>query len=434
MMNIPQNVALLKEENDLKLYHYTDQAQHPSDADFWKGVVMDGNTVVARSFPWAPTVVTDDLPDDQVYTPLYEATILRFYRHEGKPMIGTHRQIDISNRDSRVTPASRRFIDLVREAIAAWEYREYTYTTPSPHTNDTINGYAFTPSSWEELCVAGWCHVFLLVDTSNQITDLVDLSETREMFGENGESDIVTFTGPKLIHALSFTEGGDMNEYGVYPMVPYGGQVSFDVSPDELGYQQYTWLVPQLTTMTREQAEEHIADAGAVVGFSPLSPDVTVKYLSPEYARKLELAGETFNPIHRWHQLMDESVEDANEYVSNLPWHLKHISLNDMSDAHAAHINKIVTTLSDNLVARFNRQDATMDRRLYTKVGPIVTDVVSTLRTKYGRNTPRVNELRNEAESLLLERLLALKYSERHAIHGTIQRIAHEQNTTRQVV
>jgi len=65
---------------------------------------MDGKNVVACSFPWANTVVKDDdYPLISYNTPLYEATILRFYRHEGKPKISTHRQIDVSTRDSRVT-------------------------------------------------------------------------------------------------------------------------------------------------------------------------------------------------------------------------------------------------------------------------------------------------------------------------------------------
>jgi len=421
-MNIPQNVATIREEGDLKLYHYTDTAQHPGVSDFWKGVVMDENVVVARSFPWGPTVVTDVLPDDYVYTPMYEATVLRFYRHEGKPMIGTHRQIDISQRDSRVTPSSKRFIDLVKEAIARWDYKQYDYAVP-----DRGNGYAYTPTTWEELCIHGWCHVFLLVDTSNQITDLIDLSRTHELTNKNGETDIVTFTGPKLLHAMSFVQDTEMDESGMYPMVPYGGQVVMDIPIDDQGYQQYTWLVPHLNVMTSEQAEERLENGGAVVGFSPLFPDQTTKYLSYEYARKLELAGETFNPVYRWHQLMDENIDDATEYINNLPWHLKHMSIFDMQEEHADHLNNIINTLAINVVARFNKKDATMDRRLYNKVSPIIAETVAELRNKYGRDKVNNTVLQREAESLLLEKLLSLSYIDQHAINSTIQRVARDQ-------
>lgn len=421
MAIIPQYVTVLKEENDLQLLHYTEEAPHPGPVDLYKGLVVDGDTVVARSFPWSPTVVSEVLPEDLVYTPLYEATILRFYRVDGKPMVGTHRQIDISNRDSRVTPSSRRFIDLVKEAIASWDYREYKYTTPAGAT-----GKAYTPTSWEELCVEGWCHIFLLVDTSNQITDLTDLSETHEVTDQQGVSDVVTFTTPKLIHALSFERGGDLTPYGLYPMVPHSGQIIYDVPRNKEGVDQYTWLVPSLPVLSPFEAQELIDEGAAVVGFSPLSPATTTKYLSYEYARKLELAGETFNPIHRWHQLMDISIDDATEYVEHLPWHSKHITLRDMEDAHTRHLNKIVSALAPNVVARFNRIDATMDRRLWNKVKDIVNDTVTDLRTKYYRTRPSVKELTTEAEALILEKVLPLSYSEQHALHRTIQRVDHD--------
>jgi hypothetical protein len=50
MINLPANVAVIREEEDLKLLHYTDDAQHPGPADFFKGVVTAGPMVVARSF------------------------------------------------------------------------------------------------------------------------------------------------------------------------------------------------------------------------------------------------------------------------------------------------------------------------------------------------------------------------------------------------
>lgn len=427
MVNIPQNVNLIKEENDLKLYHYTDDAQHPGPSDFWKGVVLDGNTVVARSYPWTPTIVTEDLPDNLVYTPLYESTILRFYKVDGKPMIGTHRQIDVSNKDSRVSAASKRFIDLVNEAIKGWKYSEYTYTMPN-----NSRGLAYTPTSWEELCVDGWCHVFLLVDVSNQITDLTDLSRTYEITDDRGESDVVTFTSPKLIHAISFQVGGDVTPDGLYPMVPYTGDIIYDVPTDADGFSQYTWILPKLPVMSKDLAQTLIDDGMAVVGFSPVTPTDTFKYLSYEYARKLELAGETFNPIHRWHQLMDVSVEDATEYIQNLPYHLKHITLDDMKEAHARHLDKIVSTLAPNAVARFKRRDATMDSRIYKKVSSLIAEVVNALRSKYARNTPSDQELLTEAEALVLERVLALSYTDQHALHGTIQRVAREQEKAAQ--
>lgn len=412
------NIQLIREENDLHLYHYTDDAQHPSNDDYWKGIVLDDKRVVACSYPWSPTIVADNLPDDHMYTPLYEATILRFYRVDGRPMIGTHKQIDISHRDSRVTPSSKRFADLVKDAISVWEYKDYAY-----QTEDGRDAYAYTPSSWEELCVEGWCHVFLLVDNSNQITDMTDLSESHEMFDCKGNSDIVTFSHPRLIHAISFREGTVPDDDGIIRMIPVYGQVTYDVTGDSRGFTQYSWIVPQLPTMSASQAQHIIDEGGAVVGFTYDNPTDTIKYLSYDYARKLDLAGDTFNPIHRWHQLMDEDPADAAEYMNNLPWHMKHISLSDVNDAYNRHTCVIVDTISDNVVARYNRRDASMDKRLYNKVKDMVSESLVELRNRYKRK-PSDKQLLDDAREIILHKVQSLSYTEQHALHGTIHRVS----------
>lgn len=420
-MNLPHKVVIIKEEGDLKQYHYLADAPHPGPADFWKGITMDGNRVVAQSFPWAPTVVTNDLPTDQVYTPLYESTVVRFYVHDGKPMVSTHRQINISNNHSRTTPSSTLYIELIKKAISSWSYNEQVYETTNGGT-----GYEYTPSSWEELCVDGWCHVFLLVDQSNQITDLTDLSITNEMLNEKlNELEVVTFASPRLIHTISFQESDEMNDDGIYPMIPFSGKVVLKTPDDK--YDEYTWSIPYIQVMTPNDAEDNLAHEGAVIGFSPLHPEITTKYLSPEYAHKLDLAGETFNAVHRWHLLMDEGSDIAAEYLRNLPWHLKYLSFSEMTATHGRYVDKIVVTVAKNVVDRYNRKDASLDRALYNKVGSIITDTVSDLRTLYLKNTPSEQVLRNEAEGLVLQRVLTLSYAEQHAINGAIQRIEKQQ-------
>jgi hypothetical protein len=414
------HIQLIKKENDLSLYHYTDDAQHPGNDDYWKGIVLDDKRVVACSYPWSQTVITENLPDDHIYTPLCEATILRFYRVDGKPMIGTHKQIDVSHRDSRVTASSKRFADLVKEAISVWEYKEYAY-----QTRDGRDAYAYTPSSWEDLCMEDWCHVFLLIDNSNQITDLLDLSVSHEMFDCKGNSDIVTFNHPRLIHAISFRVGTTPDDDGIIRMIPVYGEVTYDVPEDEHGYTQYSWIVPQLPTMSASQAQHIIDDGGAVVGFTYEHPTDTVKYLSYEYARKLDLAGDTFNPIHRWHQLMDEDPEDAIEYLNNLPYHMKHITLADVNDAYNRHTCTIVDTISNNIVARYSKRDASIDKRLYNKVKDIISEVLAELRNRYKRR-PSDKQIMKDVRDMVLTRVQSLSYTDQHSLHGTIQRVSRQ--------
>lgn len=415
-MDSSNNIIKIKQEGDLTIHHYDDDAVHPGEADFWKGIVMDGQQVVARSFQWAPTLVVDDLPDNLMYTPLFEGTIVRFYTHNGKPMVGTYRQIDISNKNSRVG-TGKPFISLIKDAISQWSYSQYSYdvTDPTYLSGPARRGFAYTPTSWEELCVPGWCHVFILIDSSNQITDLTDLSETFEIINEEGNEEITTFTSPKLLHAISFIED---TQY----MTPYTGQIIYNSVQTNGEHTQHTWLLPEIQVMNRDAAEETLADDGAVVGFNPMYPDITTKFLSYEYNRKLELAGKTFNPIHRWHQLMDVSVDEANEYISNLPYEKKHISLQDMVEAHNRYIKKIVDTFAINVTDRFYGRHAQMDKRLYDKYRDIVGDTLITLRQEYPRNKPKEPELFIRAKQLILDEISKMSYTQQHTIHGLILR------------
>lgn len=410
-MHIPETVRDIQSYRDLTLYHYTDEAEHPSDADFWKGVVTDGDEVVARSFRWAPTYVVDTLPEDLMYTPLMEGTILRFYMYQGKPMVSTHKQINIVGKKSRVS-TGKPFMELIEDAMKQWNYEHTAY-----RTMDGRNGLAYTPTRWEELCVSGWCHVFLLVDTSNQITDLTNLSETYEMDIQGESKELKTFTSPKFIHVMSLVQDG---EY----MTPIRGEVIFDVQhnhDDEYG--QYTWIVPELPTLSRDEAQFVLADDGALVGFSPAYPDITYKYLSEEYERKLYLAGETFNPIHRWHQLMDINENDAQEYLVSLPWHLKHISIDTVQDAHEKYTSRIVNTLAKNATDRYFRRQAQIDKRLYERVKDIIGDTVSTMRRRMPRDRPSEALALKEATNILYDYIKDMSYSEQHSIHGSIAKI-----------
>lgn len=402
-------VSLVRSEHGLDLYHYTDEATHPSDASFYKGVVMDGDRIVARSFQWAPTVIASSVEEGSVYTPFREGTVLRFYRHEGKPMVSTHRQVDISDKKSRVG-TGRPFMELIPQAMASWPGKNETRIV------DGKKRVLTTPTSWEDLCIEGWCHVFLLVDTSNQITDLTDLTETYEMPTETGEMTVRTFATPLLLHAMSL----DMrNGVGV----PQIGMPEYAFS-DEEGTTYYTWAVPSLPILSAASASLALAEGKAVVGFKPETPDVTVKFFSPEYERKLMIAGETFNPVHRWHILMDQDPELAEEYIQMLPWHHKEISYKTMQDTHLRYLEESANFLADIAIRRFNSESAHLDQNLYRQVQPLIGATIAHLQDLYRKKQLRSEQgTSNEATRFMMEQLMELPYATQHTIHGKIAKI-----------
>ena len=282
------NVYIYREEDDLKLLHYDDNMDIPTGASSdWKGIIMNGDKIIARSYPWAPCVIVNDIPESQKYTKYYEGTIIRFYDHNG-PKISTHRQIDIKDKRSRVPGSGRLFVDLINESIEGWNYSQKEYDIPSGG-----KGIAQTPTSWKELCTPGWCHVFLLIDISNQITNLSDLSEVVEVEEEDGLTERVFMT-PKLLHAISF-KIDDQN------MIPHVGDIITNIDEESMkkGIVERKLIVPTIQSLTHEEAQDAISSGGAVVGYDPAYPHLTTKYFSIEYANKVELAGETFNHVHR---------------------------------------------------------------------------------------------------------------------------------------
>lgn len=418
--SLPQGVTVLREEDDLKLLHYTDEAVHPSPADFYKGVVVDGNQVVARSFQWSPTIVTEAVSDDLLYSRFYEATVIRFYRHEGRPMVSTHRQIDISGKKSRVG-TGRPFMELIDEAIKAWPFVQNEYPVYQEDENgepiQVGKGLQFAPQTWQSLCVTGWCHVFLLVDKSNQITDLHDTTETFEVPNKEGELEVVSFSQPKLLHIISFNESTP-------EMFPVLGDIVYNVNADDEGYIQYHQMVPKVETYTSEQAEMLLRDGGAVVGFHPSTPDVTVKYFSPIYARKVEVVGETFNPIHRWHELMDENPNVASEYLDYLPWHMKTISLSDVQSTHLRYLEETSNYLADNIVQRVRGIAAPLDRSLYEQVKDFYPNILSQVRSFMNqRPMPSPKEVDRFTTQLVATTVEQLPYKKQHSIHGKIAKI-----------
>lgn len=360
-MQFTDSVVELKTKDTLTLFHYKDNVEHPSPYDTYRGVVIDSKgAAVSRAYPWCPEVVTSMLPTDTVFHPMYEGTIVRFYRYNGKPYIGTHRQIDISDGKSRIE-GRRSFLDLIVDAISGWEYVE--------HDIDTAQGtmFEFTPSDWTELCVEGYCHVFILSDES------IALSDHNTMYADYSD-------GPKLIHLLSWrVDGGMMKPSISMPYVMYD-----EPQGKSVGYHLH---VPTMPTLTKEEGEHLLKQGGGVVGFSHDQPEYTTKYVSEEYGYKFNLVGETYNRIHRWHELMDESVDDANMLLQILPeneqsTHTKERMVSYYNDSIAT----VASFIAPHLLKRVNGQDSPFDRKFYTLIKKALTSAHHSLRTHRYRN------------------------------------------------
>lgn len=402
MDSILSQVKCIREENGLKLYHYDDNIEHPNNLDDWKGIVMDENVVVARSYSWSNTIISQTLPTEKIYSPLYEATIIRFYRVNGKCFVGTHRQINIIDKKSRIANY-RPFIELVKEAISIWP---------------PVDEKRFTPKSIEDLCHDGWCHVFLLIDQSNQITDQLDISK---YFVSEDSKDIKIH--PLLLHSISFKIGMNTDENGVCQMIPIK---PLDVEIEGIG----KLCVPCVQEFSFDEALAHISDGNPIIVVEPNDPTKSTKYHPERYQYKLDLAGETFNPVHRWHQLMDESEYKATEYLSIIPHHLKPLTLEQVKKTAEEYVGKICKTLVDNIVDRFYGKDATLDQRLYKKTIDVITSLVKTLRDKFDFHAKK-KDVRKEAEILITNYLNSLSYSDRHSMHGMINRVEHDQSKTK---
>lgn len=414
-MNIPASTRLVKDDVEgLRLYSYDDTVAHPCDASFWKGIVTDDNgAIVARSYPWSPTVVVEDpeqLPVAAEYSPLYEATIIRFYRHNGTCMVSTHSQITIEGKKSRVGNG-RPFTELIDQAIKEWPYTE------------SADGNGWTPKSWRDLCHDGAVHVFLLIDESNQITDLHNLKETIVYQTEDGpEQD--SFTGPRLLHAMTLActpEG----------MVPYhsNGTIPLDDT--------HHLIVPSVPTISRREAMDIIDDGGAVVGRDPYRPDMTTKFFSLEYSYKLDAAGETFDVSHRWHQLMDENEALAAYYLESLPFHKKGVIQAEMDSLNQQYVMTVIKYLSENAIRRYQRMRAMMpnalakyplekDERGKSTVTPVslVDRVVRQVRDSQSgsRRQPRL-DIENRLYEGVADYIISLPYATQHALHSRVRKI-----------
>lgn len=399
-MTIPQNVSVIKKEHDLDLLHYTSEATHPSPASSWKGIVMEYGQVVARSFEWAPTVVTDLLTEEGHYTPYYEATIVRFYRHNGVPRVSTHRQIDISTKKSGIPGSDRSFMKAITEAIASWPRVQNEYQT------EEGKGIAFTPGNWESLCIDGICNVFLLVDRSNQVTDLMGIVASSE---EEAKLDV-----PLLLHALSFRDD-------TVNMVPFSGDITYRTLDSEIT--EHRLIVPKLRVMDLSEANKVLSAGGAVVSFNPENPCSTTKFVSNTYKHKLDLVGETFNPVHRWHQLMDTDEALAAEYLSVLPVHMHKYSTEEMGQIYERYLSESAEYITVNVMQRYLGHHAPFDKKLYQQVSGIITSALKGLRKRYPESKrPKIDVLNKAALGLVKEALQKLTYSEQHIVHSKVSK------------
>lgn len=412
-MQAQQNIKVTKTEGDLSILNYTEDATHPSDASFYRGVVVDdSNNIVARSFQWSPTeiVEADELPTGLVYTKFREGTIVCFYRHGGKPMICTRKQVNIANKKSQIPGSNVTFIQAIKSAISDIPYSEEEYLINNQN-NESLKGIVVPPKTWEDLCIDGFCHVFILIDHSNQLTDL------------EGQ-----FEKPKLVHLLSY-----YSDVAISTMVPFHGPIKRVLdTPDQDGNVEYTYKVDVAEVYDYNSAQAFINEGGAVVGFDPSTPDITMKFFSTTYATKLDLVGESFNTVHRWHQLMDEDSKKAELYLSIRPIDWKHgpshQTQEEMMQINASYNNETADFLTENIMMRINKKSASLDPTLYNFVidhkgsEPVKISHLLFEMQGYVQKQKNVQNIRDKVKERILNRLKTLSYTDQHALHGKVSK------------
>lgn len=495
-MSTHPQVNIVEEDKDAGLanYHYDMDVDHSDDIDRWKGIIMDttSNRVHAMSFPWAETLVAEHVPSDMIYFRHRESSILRFYvGPDGNPRISTHRRIDISNTNTRVH-TGKPFIQLVKQAIRNWPYvdkMESHLVDPSMGLNPNISAedlayapqasvFRNTPQKWQDLCIPGYCHVFLLVDISNQITDDSNLKEVTEIvsirdieeepdlvfIGPDGEIMSETFsegsrtreatiidtieeTKPELIYAISYKANTVPSSDGIYWMTPFRGPIQInhptplvkiayndrgeEMRDPETGELVYDighganitiYEMPSLDPLSAQDADDILRMGSAVVGFSDINSDQSIKFYSSDYAYKIDLVGDTFNPIHRWHQLMDINPGMAEQYLNIIPWHLKPITQDMMLAKHTEYMDHAAAFLSKLIIDDINKRpdDNDIYSRLWNKPG--VKDIMLNVRAQAVKQ--RITDPKKIAPTL--EKMLRedLSYTEFHNLHGTIMKMS----------
>lgn len=404
-MQQSQYITVTDKKNNLNCIHYNDSIEYPSPYGFYKGIIVDNNNlIVARSFTLSPTIVTNCLPeDDSSYIRFYEGTVLRFYRYQGKPYISTHKRVDISDIKSRVKN-NKTFFELANEAISSWDYVEKEINTAQGKYLE------YTPTSWEQLCIEGWCNVFILVDESNSLTDINALGSSIGHAHIEGKDEKIVDNNPRLLHVMSLQVDGAKMLPQIHMPTVYG-------NIDDGKYVAWVPHVPSIEQISKQEGEKILKDGGAVIGYQADKPDETVKYVSEEYNYKLELVGDTLNRVLRWHELMDKDPKEAEVFLSILPKSERKTYTKDYMEQIKSQYNmETANFIAPYLMRRLNNQYAPLDPKLYN-------NIKDALFIAYGKLISNKTRTLIDAQSILLQEITKLKYLQQHSAHSCVLKI-----------
>ena len=402
---------------ELANVRYTDATIHPSEVDFYNGVILahEGKRkVVCRSFQWSQILISNIVPDEyssRVISRRYEGPLLRFYRFHGVPMISTHTRIDIAGTKSRIGNG-KPFFDLLQEAINNWN------TVDEVQDIEGVKTRVFTPKKWEDLCVEGRVNVFILTDSSVSTTNINDLT----MSGEYIDS---TLNGPKLMHCLSLLNSKEDLE-PVFPKdLPH---VPVDKCPS---YSAIKYIYPTVEYLSVEEANKFLSIGGAVVTFDVNMPDKTTSLLSVEYNNKLYLTEDEFNRVLRWCSVMDNNPAEENAYFGALP--LKIVS--NMTPNPQEYMRSKLASFDDKtltyLTVKFNNQlknvYSPLSKGVYDILGP---EFRNNLMQKVSKLDKKNQITPAKLRQYLSESISVFPYLSRHKLHSQVMKEENKNNPT----
>lgn len=298
-----------KQDSNLTLYHYDINEIKSTSSDDplrkIRGLILEDNKVIAKSYGYIPTVVVEKLPEDFNFTdvdsqkhsinpstikgiyPMVDGTIIRVWKHNSVIYLSTHKKIDASKSH---WGSSENFTDLFLK------YTKNYFNLEDLFTEDSQNVV----------------HNFLLVNQDTLVCSKINLGAISGFV-----SYINSFNGtlPEKIMPLS------MSIYDIKETE----DTFFSIKPLETLEEQNTYLVSGFGCCGEGVVIIYSNSVTDEANSFDVNEDYSIlKIAHSDYYRRSELVGNDPNILHRAWTILSQSLyprnkKDEDSYISKFP-------------------------------------------------------------------------------------------------------------------